>query len=225
MPDVTPTTDTRYDLRSLLTRASFYPFTVTTCALITFVGFLTLTATGQAITHRALLEFGWAPRDLLALDLGRTAFSALVTSGGAVFWMALALTALFVGAAEHYGGTAIAAATFWGVHLATTALMLAVALPLHLAGISLATLVFVTRDVGPSAGYVGCLGLALVLCGKPWRWWALGATGAALGAVLAMSLATLGTDPTDVSANFAHAVALPLGALAGLAVVRWRRAR
>jgi len=205
-------------------RASFYPFTAATCALLVFAGFLTLTATGQDITQRVLQDVGWAPRDLLALDIGRTAYSALVTNGGYVFWMALVLTVVFVGAAEHLAGSAVAALTFWGVHFATTATMLLVSLPLHISGVSLATLVFLTRDVGPSAGYVGCLGLSLVLTRARWHWWALGAVGLFLVTALAVSLSTPGTAPADVSANLAHVIALPYGAALGWVVAR-RKAR
>ena len=209
--------------RVLALRVNFYPFAATTCALIGVTGFFTLTATGRSITTHTLQQVGWAPRDLVALDIGRMLFSALVTNGGLVFWMALALTALFVGLAEHYAGSPMAAATFWGVHLATLGVMLAVSLPLHLAGDSLGTLVYATRDVGPSAGYVGCLGLAIVCSKRRERWWVLGATAVVLATVLARSLWGSGTEAIDVSANLAHAVALPIGASFGLLYLRRTR--
>ncbi len=210
-------------MRTLALRVTFYPFTAATCGLICLAGLLTLTATGQDITQRAMHQFGWAPRDLIALDVGRAVFSALVTNGGVVFWTALALTALFVGAAEHFAGALAAAVTFWGSHLATLALMLVVSLPLHLSGDSLGTLVYASRDVGPSAGYVGCLAMALVCSGWRWRWWAVGAIAAGLASALVLSLTAVPADSLDVSANLAHVIAFPVGITFGLFFTRRAR--
>jgi hypothetical protein len=205
-------------------RVRDFPFTILTCGLLVVGGWISRTAAGQTITRRALRTFGSSPRDLRALDLGRVVTSAFVTDGGYVFWMALALTALFVGAAEHFAGTLAAALTFWCAHVATFAVSFLVTFPLRLAGSRLATLLYTTRDVGPSAGYVGCLGLALVCSRWRWRWLVLGVVGLALIAALALSLPEMHANPRDTSADLAHAVALGVGVIAGLLVERRRSA-
>jgi hypothetical protein len=210
-------------LRNAQIRAARYPFTIATLGLIAFAGFLTRTTIGQTITRGMLGGFGSSPRDLLSLDLVRVATSAFVTDGGWVFVLALACTALFVGAAEHYTGTLATLLTFWGAHFATFALMLLLTLSLSAAGSRLALLLYATRDVGPSAGYVGCLGLALVTSGRAWRWWAIGFVAAALGATLVLALPELRSQPREVSAALAHLTALAVGVAIG--VIRDLRSR
>jgi hypothetical protein len=205
-------------------RARRYPFTLATCGLIVFAGFLSSTAAGQSISGRALHQFGSSQRDLIALDLGRVITSAFVTDGGTVFWVALAFTALFVGAAEHFTDTWTAAITFWTAHFATFAASLLVTAWLGMAGSRLANLLFATRDVGPSAGYVGCLGLALVCSGWRWRWLAIGAIAIGLCVTLARSVPGLHAAPRVFSADFAHAIALVVGVAAGL-IVESRKGR
>jgi hypothetical protein len=212
-------------MRALAWRSAQYPFTVATCVLIVFAGFLSYTAAGQTISRSALRQFGSSPRDLLALNIGRVITSAFVTDGGLVFWMALALTALFVGAAEHFTDTATAALVFWGAHFASFSVTGLVTLALGVAGSRLGMLLFVTRDVGPSAGYVGCLGLALVCSGWRYRWWVIALVAGALGVSLAFSIQELVTNPRGVSANIAHFVALAFGVASGVAVRRRRRLR
>jgi cell division protein FtsW (lipid II flippase) len=213
------------DFQTLAWRLARYPFTVATCGFIVFGGLLSRTATGQTITRRALRQFGSAPRDLLAFNLGRVVISAFVTDGGIVFWMALALTALFAGAAEHFTDTTTATLTFWGAHFASFLVSIYVTLPLDLTGSRLAALLYVTRDVGPSAGYVGCLGLALVCSRWRWRWWLIGAVAVGLGTALLLSLPELRGAPRDVSADLAHASALVFGVVTGSAILLVRRMR
>lgn len=207
---------------TLAWKATRYPFTLITCGFIAFAGLLSFTATGQTLTRRALHSFGSSPRDLLALDVWRVVVSAMITDGGIVFWIALVFTALFAGAAEHLVGTAITAFTFWGAHFASFAFTGLLTASLTIAGSRLGALLFVTRDVGPSAGYVGCLGLALVCSGWKYRWWLLGAIAIGLCAALVASLPELHTAPRDVTADLAHATALVFGAGVGL-VVELRR--
>lgn len=196
---------------ALLLRA--YPVTVVTCAGLVFAAWLTDTAFGRSIGRSALDRLGFAPNDLL--DIVRLAGSALVTHGGLEFWVALTLTALFLGLAEKLAGSERALASFWGVHVTTLVLQTLILAPLHWQDTALATAVFFVRDVGPSAGYVGALGIALAYW--PWRWRGRisGIALVVVGASLAFALAQDPPLPDQVSAYLAHAIALPLGIAAG----------
>jgi len=137
-----------------------FPFTLIMLVLLILAAFLTDTHTGQ-LSAEWLDRVGFAPTDLLALDLERLFTSAIVTIGGSVFLRALAMIAFAVGLAEWRTSSRRAALTFWGIHLLTVLLVsLAISLPLHWAGVTVGSLVALSRDVGPSAGYFGALGLA-----------------------------------------------------------------
>jgi hypothetical protein len=128
------------------------PFTLTMLVLLGLTAILTNT---QAATISAewLDRLGFAPVDLFALGLGRLFTSALVTSGGWVFWEALGMVTFAVGLAEWLTGSLRTALTFWGVHLSTLMIeSLVVVFPLHFLGMTLSSLVALSRDVGPPQG-------------------------------------------------------------------------
>lgn len=127
------------------------------------------------------------------------------------------MLALTAAAAEHTTGSRQAALTFFGVHSIT----------LITEGIMLRLLAYVrptpftsrltrTRDVGPSAGYFGLLGLTCVRLPAPWR-------TISVGGVMGM-LITLATRPAhhgkhgvlQVQADLAHLLAFPLGMLGAM---------
>lgn len=151
-------------MKTLLRR---FLFTILMLFLFGIVGILTNTYVA-AISNHWLDRLGFAPIDLLALDLFRLFTSALVTAGGPVFWEILRLTAFGVGLSEWLTGTRRAALTFWGIHSTTLVLELLVcALPLQSIGMKFGSLVALSRDVGPSAGYFGALGLVSALFAIP----------------------------------------------------------
>ncbi len=80
-------------MKTLLRR---FPFTLTMLVLLGLTAILTNTQVAT-ISTEWLNRLGFAPVDLLALDLGRLFTSALVTSGGRVFWEALGMVAFAVG--------------------------------------------------------------------------------------------------------------------------------
>lgn len=187
-----------------------FPFTLIMLGLLTVAAFLTDTHTGQ-LSAEWLDRVGFAPTDLLALDLERLFTSAVVTSGGSVFLQALAMIAFAVGLVEWRTSSRRATLTFWGIHLLTMLLAsFAISLPLHWAGVTVGSLVALSRDVGPSAGYFGSLGLATATLKKPWHWIAGGAIF--VGLVFAM-LTISGKDSLgmELSADLAHLIAFPLG--------------
>jgi len=187
-----------------------FPFTLIMLGLLTLVAFLTDTHTGQ-LSAEWLNRVGFAPTDLLALDLERLFTSAVVTNGGSVFLQALAMTALAVGLAEWRTCSRCAALTFWGIHLLSMLLAsLTISLPLHWAGVKVGSLVALSRDVGPSAGYFGSLGLGTATLKKPWHWIAGGAIFAGLVYSM-MIISGKNSLGMDLSADLAHLIAFPLG--------------
>lgn len=187
------------------------PFTLILLGILIFVAMLTNTYFEQ-LTSRWLEHTGFAPNDLWYWRVERMFSSALVTSGGKVFWEALFFIAFAVGLAEWMTGWKRAAVTFWGVHILTLILLsLIVSLAIHQwRDIGLETIV-IERDVGPSAGYFACLGLISARTKHPWHW----VSG---GALFIMFITALLLPPgagenvvVHVSADLAHLIAFPLG--------------
>ena len=172
-----------------------------------------------------LNRLGFAPADIWFLRLERLFTSALITSGGWVFWQAVGMVALAVGAAEWLAGTKRTVATFWGVHLVTLLIeSLLIAWPLHQWGTSLGATLVVARDVGPSAGYFGCLGLTGA-CFPKKRW------GQVAGLFVFSSLVWTilqppcagQNDAVKLFADLAHLIAFPLGWLSSYVIFKRTR--
>jgi hypothetical protein len=183
--------------------------------IISLAGLLTNTYV-ENITHHWLNRVGFAPNDLWYWRLDRVFTSALVTSGGKVFWEALLFIALMVGLAEWMTGWKRTAATFWGVHLAALILLsFMIAWAAHqMPNIGLEA-VNLARDVGPSAGYFACLGLVSARLKYPWLW----ISGGVLLAIFVVApLVPPGSNETPevkLSADLAHLLAFSLGWLSG----------
>jgi hypothetical protein len=195
------------------------PFTLITVALLILVAVLTNSHVGD-LPREWFNRLAFAPRDLLLIEWPRLIASALVTSGGVAFWAGLGFVAMTTGAAEWMTGTRRAALTFWGVHLVTLLVeSLLIALPLHTLGFELGTALYLARDVGPSAGAFGCLGLACARLPRPWQWVGGGLVLAALVTVFVFAVIT-GQRAVAVSADLAHLLAFPFGWLSSL-IGRW----
>jgi len=187
------------------------PFAI--ALLLAMIGVALLSGTHLGpLEPRWLARLGFATRDLRTLEIERIATSALATYGGAAFWRALLAVALFVGVAEWRFGTRRTAALFSASHVLTLlalAPLVGLALPAWHPG--LAELLDSTRDVGPSAGYFGCL--ALLCSGLPAQSKRL--AGLAIEILLCAALAYAWTrthiDPADLSAALAHSIAFPIG--------------
>jgi hypothetical protein len=192
------------------------PFTLATVGMIVLAGWITSTAVGEQLGARTIARLGFAPADTASLDLMRAVVSAFVTNGPAAFWTAVAATSVLAGLVEWRNGSLRAAVAFWGTHFITLALSWALIAPLHLAGDASARLMFLARDVGPSAGYVGCLGYLLFGLRRKARLIALGVCVAILSAALALSVRTVLSQPAEVSAALSHLIALPIGFTLGV---------
>lgn len=186
------------------------PFTIVMLALLWLTALHTNTHLPQ-LTQAWMNRLGFAPIDLLALDLGQLFTSAVTTGGGIVFWQAMIFTAVFVGWAEWQHGTRLTAIAFWGVHLLTLVILsLIIALPLHWTGFQPGTMIAFSRDVGPSAGYFGALGLDCAGLKSPFRWIAGGIVLSGL-AIALLTVSGHSGRRIELSADLAHLIAFPLG--------------
>jgi hypothetical protein len=172
---------------------------------------LATNTTFETISYHWINRLVFSSNDLWYWRIERMFPSALVISGGKVFWDALFFVAFAVGLAEWMAGWKRAAATFWGVHLLVLILLsLIVSLATHqLHDIGLKA-IEATRDVGPSAGYFACLGLISAQLKRPRNL----VSGAALFAmfVVALFLPAAGESAQlKFSAGLAHMLAFPLG--------------
>ena len=180
-------------------------------ALLAITALVTNT-TFQNITHHWLNRTGFAPNDLWYGNIERMFTSALVTSGGVVFWEALFFVIFAVGLAEWLTGWKRVAATFWGIHLlALVLLSLIISLGIHQLrdlGLEAAE---IARDVGPSAGNFACLGLVSAQLKRPWNWVSGGLLFVMFVIVLFIPAAAGENAQIKFPADLAHTLAFPLG--------------
>jgi hypothetical protein len=198
------------------------PFTLVMLALVILVAWVTNTHT-DPLASRWVNRLGFAPTDLWYGRLERLFTSALVTSGGKVFWEALFFIALAVGLAEWMTGSRLTLATFWGVHLFVLILLSLVVLlaASQLRNFGLGSMEW-ERDVGSSVGYFACLGLVSSQLKRPWQWIS--------GAILLLFFITAFFLPAGTiesislkySADLAHLMGVSLGWLIGFI---WTRRR
>ncbi len=111
-------------------------------------------------------------------------------------------------------GTLRSAATFFGIHFATLAIMtIVVAIWIAAADSHRGNLLWNVQDVGPSAGYYGCLGLAIAAQSPGIRIASVIGIIAILAMRLWWSFLHLPEEGRVMSADIAHLIAFPLGLL------------
>lgn len=187
------------------------PFTVLMVAILLVVAGVTQSYF-QDLTRTWIYRLGFAPRDFWLIRWERLFLSALVTQGGISFWFALFMVAFTSGVAEWKTGSLRAVGAFWGVHLVTLILeSMLFLLPLHRLGFPAARAVFFSRDVGPSAGYMGSLGFVIRFLPKPWRWLAFGLVLIILMVALFLPPILGETLAIKLADDMAHLIAFPLG--------------
>ncbi len=187
------------------------PFTLALLLTLLAIGVLTGNLADR-LSPAWYHQLGFAPRDLWTLEWRRLVTSALTTAGGDDFWLPWLAVALVVGVTEWTFGTRWTFIAFWALNLATLALeALLVGLSAHLLSHPLAIAMIPVRDVGPSAGIFGLLGVLSGALPKPWRW----ISGA--GGLLALALILIAPPESDTTAalaaaaGLAHLIAFPLG--------------
>src|SRR5574338_397733 len=89
----------------------YLPFTLVMMAGLILFAIFTNTYFTQ-ITRHWINRIGFSPRDFWYMRFERMFTSALVTSGGKIFWQAILLVGLFVGLAEWFTGTKRTTLTF-----------------------------------------------------------------------------------------------------------------
>ena len=187
------------------------PFTLLMLGGLALVALLTETHNGS-LSAAWLARLGFAPQDLWLFRIERLLTSAVVTYGGRVFWEAVGMITLAVGLAEWLTTTRRTALTFWGVHLAVLLFQsLLIALPLHLWGGADGEAMSLARDVGPSAGYFGCLGLVSSWLPGRWRWISGALILGGLVAALFLPPRAGESELVKLGADLAHLIAYPLG--------------
>lgn len=192
------------------------PFTIVMLVVIAAVGLTTATHVDR-LRPSLLQRFGFAPfhlglDHLRTGDLVRLLTSVFLTLGGWLFYWSLAMIAVCVGLAEKRVGTWRTMLTFWGIHLATLLIQsLLLAIPAPRLDLLWLNLLQTEHDVGPSAGYYGCLGLVCQKQSEPSRHRLL----AIIGGILLARLIWAALAPHDrhspLAADMAHLIAFPLG--------------
>lgn len=200
------------------------PLTLLLFALILGLGIMANAHLGELDTwiHRRV---GYSTRLLFEGEAHRILVSLLFTAGGVAFYQSLAMLAWIVGWTEWHYGTRLTAWVFFGVHVTTIIIMsLLIAWPLASIGAAHGQVLFSERDVGPSAGYYGCLGFSVaMITQRSWRQRLMSAVGLIL--VLRLGWSSWQLEQTSggaFSADLAHTIAFPLGALLSNA---WKRRR
>ena len=101
-------------------------------------------------------------------------------------------------------------------HLATLLVQsLLLAIPLHHFDVWWGKLLAMEHDVGPSAGYYGCLGLACQKQNPSRRLWLLSVIGGILLARVIWSALSPAGRQASLGPDIAHLIAFPLGVALG----------
>jgi len=158
---------------------------------------------------------GFAPINIIDLQWQQSLTSLVVTAGEWKFLQSILMLTLAVGFCEAVYGTWLTVKLFFASHLVVVlALSLLIVLPAHYAGTQWGTALAMHHDVGPSAGYYGCLGAALASVSTRWRASIMATLLCVLIARLAISFSNLPNHAGVVSADLSHLMALPLGFVA-----------
>lgn len=189
------------------------PFTL--AVLASLIGAAVWTNTHRSdIAQSDLDAYGYAPRHLLRLQWGRIFTSLFLTVGGWSFYASLTAAGIFIGSLEWKFGSVRAATLFFCLHAATILLeSLLVVSPLRYVRHPLGELLHLTHDVGPSAGYYGCLGAFLLL--DQWAPAVIAAVWLFLLVRVIVRLLFSGENSGALSADIAHLIAFSLGLASG----------
>jgi hypothetical protein len=146
------------------------PFTLVMVAILTAFALITDSVRAE-ISAEWVQRLGFAPQDFWLLNWGRMVSSALVTTGGRLFWASIAMILVAVGGAEWLSGTLRTVLTFWGGHLAGLIIVSVVlVLPAVQTAFPDVPGMYTARDVGSSVGFVCCMGLLSARLPGRWRW-------------------------------------------------------
>ncbi|MCP4189139.1 MAG: hypothetical protein GY768_00775 [Planctomycetaceae bacterium] len=165
----------------------------------------------EALSNAWYEKWGSSPAELQQGHWLELFSSMAFTTGGSSFYFSVIMLAICVGTAELQFGFTRTLTTFFGVHVVT---LVVIATGITIAArlqISLGETLYYVMDVGPSAGYYGCLGLVIGSRKPTVRRLALIVIMGVLTARLAWSAFYLPENGRMLSADVAHAIAFPLG--------------
>ncbi len=189
----------------------FLPFTLLMLILVGCAGIYFDSHVGATDGHVHQVA-GYSIRLLIEGELQRAATSLFITDGGWSFYIALAMLFVAVGFVEATRGTLRAVSTFFSVHFATLLIVAAIILCCHILEPTIPThLLIDTRDVGPSAGYYGCLGLGITSLKPVRRVVVVAIIFIVLILRTAHSFSLLPEQVQVLAADLAHLIAFPLG--------------
>jgi hypothetical protein len=211
MSDTSQASSNHLSLSRLLQLIKRLPFTLTMLIILLFMAWGTHSIF-QGLSDTWVSQLGFDSQDFWSFRWDRLILSALVTNGGLIFWFALLMVTFTSGIIEWIDKSRRALVAFWGVHLVSLMLeSLVFLLPLSHIGLTQASLSFSSRDVGPSAGYMGSLGYSLVFLPKRWRWF--GFTGILIFLIISFLLpgGSGKHQAVKLSADMVHLIAFPLG--------------
>ncbi len=189
------------------------PFTIGVFAAIVLAGILSqsyLDPTSPEVRR----AFGSSLQTIRDGEVVRLLTSIFFTSGGWHFWFSIMMLALCVGFAEWNFRTRRTMIVFFAVHiLALITICVGLMAMCHSGQFAFAKLLVDARDVGPSAGYYGCLGFAAVMLDRRWRYCFV--TGMLILMLARIGVSALGIheQPHLVIGDVAHLIAFPLGML------------
>lgn len=193
-----------------MTKFTRLPFTFSMLVILIGLGVYGRTHVGPldaGISH----EVGFSPKLLIEGEVHRLITSLFFTAGGWMFYVSLAMFAITVGWTEWCYGTRRALTVFWGVHLTTLLIVaIAISLPLSALGSMHGNVLYGIRDVGPSAGYYGCLGYSLGGNARHRRLW-ITLVSVLLLVRLCWSGSQLPESGSHYTADLAHALAWAIG--------------
>jgi hypothetical protein len=158
--------------------------------------------------------FGSSLQTTLDGEFTRWFTSLFLTAGGWRFFASALILALSVGTAEWTHGTRRTMGIFLGTHFVTLLVIyFALILPFASGQFSIAKLLVDARDVGPSAGYYGCLGLLAAGLSRGLRFWFATSLMIFLLARLIASAGEVQFYPHLVIGDAAHLIAFPVGVM------------
>ncbi|MDX1925241.1 MAG: hypothetical protein SFV81_01910 [Pirellulaceae bacterium] len=203
-----------------MTWARYYPFTLGLLAAVTMAAALARLLPGSLPLDWSS-NFGFAPKHIASGDLlrliTRLITSVFLTHDGLHFACAVTMISLVVGWSERTLGLW---STFFNFAFSHLTSMLAFAI-----GVSLLQFTFVSQtmaslydfqDVGPSAGYYGCLGALLIASKVPYKQLIIAGVLIILAIRVLLSAKSMPESHALLSADLVHLIAI----LVGMAI-RW----
>ncbi|MEZ6032955.1 MAG: rhomboid family intramembrane serine protease [Planctomycetaceae bacterium] len=190
-----------------------FPFGFTTILVVTLTIFAVWSDSHSSLlTETWRNSVGFSAMSLANLQWHQTLTSLVFTAGERQFAQSILMLCISVGLCERKFGSRTAVLVFFISHVVVTiGLALCVVLPLHLYGVEWATALASERDVGPSAGYYGCLGIVVASWSHRHRQLLTVGIIAVLIVRLSVSLGRIHQTPAIFSADLAHLASFPFG--------------